>query len=205
MQSALHEDYTTLLKDHSDRMSRILGDWSTSENDILQELNDMGERWDDDLTATDELYFKKARRTRNALTTDIHLVERDLEKFKTSFALNNEILDYNCKILKLREEERAELVFRQKRRMARLNDRYRQLREELDRSGQEKKVEESRIMKDLSHLRQDCQAMERKFATIKSANDVQLDSVCRIAEDRIGELLKKVILIHQYIYFRFIY
>lgn len=188
----MNEDYSQLLSDHSTRMDEMLAEWSSSEDRILKELAELGDRWDDDLTETDEQYYRQARDTRRLLTADIQLIERELERLKTSFILNNEVLDYGCRILKLREEERSAVAFRQKRRMARLTERFRQLKEELDQTGKERDAEENKLAKEVEQLRKDCRGMERKFGTIKSANDAQLESVCRMAEDRISELLKKV-------------
>ena len=173
-------------------MDEMLAEWSTNEDHILAQLNELGDRWDDDLAATDEQYYKQTRRTRRHLTADIQLIERELERLKAAFALNNEVLDYDCRVLKLREEERLDVALRQKRRLARLTERFRQLKEELDQAGKERDAEEGRLVKEVEQLRKDCRTMERKFATIKNANDAQLESVCRMAEDRIAELLKKV-------------
>lgn len=182
-----------MLSDHSDQMNRVLGEWSSSEDKILKDLNELGEQWDEDLSNTDAHYYQQSRQTWRQLTTDIQLVERDLEQLKANFVLNNEILDYDCKVLKFREEERAGLIFRQKRRINRLSERYRRLKEQLDKAGEERRKDENRLIREVEHLRRDCGAMEKKFCTIKAANDAQLESLCQLAEDRIGELLKKVI------------
>jgi uncharacterized protein with von Willebrand factor type A (vWA) domain len=95
-------------------------------------------------------------------------------------------------VLKLREEERAGLIVRNKRKINRLTDRYRQLKEENDKIEINRQGEEIKLIKEVEHLRTDCDVMERKFSTIKSSNDRQLESICEMAEDRISELLKKV-------------
>lgn len=181
-----------LLEDHSNLMDKMLSDWSTSENEIVRELNDIGSHWVDDLDQTDAYYYNECSQTRNRLTADIQLIEQELEKLKVDFTLNNEVLDYNCRVLKLREEERAGLIVRNKRKINRMTDRYRQLKEENDKIDLTRRGEEFKLMKEVEHLRNDCDSMERKFSAIKCANDRQLESVCEMAEDRIGELLKKV-------------
>ena len=181
-----------LLEDHSKLMDEMLADWSTSENEIVHELNDIGSQWVEDLAQTDVYYYNECSQTRQRLTTDIQLIEQELEKLKVDFALNNEVLDYNCRVLKLREEERAGLIVRNKRKINRLTDRYRQLKEENDKVEMIRRGEQLKLIKEVEHLRNDCDSMERKFSAIKSANDHQLESVCEMAEDRISELLKKV-------------
>ena len=173
-------------------MDQILVEWSATEDQILHELNEIGDQLATDLINTDAHYYKECSRTRNNLTDDIHLIERELEKLKTSFTLNNEVLDYNCRVLKLREEERASVITRHKRRITRLTDRYRQIKEESDKINKAHCDEELKRIREVEHLKDDCESMERKFSTIKTANDRQLESVCQLAEDRICELLKKV-------------
>lgn len=186
------EDYSLLLKDHADQMDRMLADWSSGEDELLAELNRIGDEWADDLEQTDEYYYRETAKTRDRLTDDIQLIERELERLKASFALNNEVLDYNCKVLKLREEERAMLAARQKRKICRLNDRYRRLKEECDRTNQAHRDEEMKLAREVDQLRRDCDNMERKYFSIKNANDRQLEDVCHLAETRIDELLKQV-------------
>lgn len=170
----------------------MLADWSASENQIIRELNELGSQWMDDLYQTDVYYYNECTQIRNSLTSDIQLIEQELEKLKVDFALNNEVLDYNCRVLKLREEERAGVIVQHKRKINRLTDRYRQLKEESNKAGQVRREEELKLIKEIEHLRKDCESMECKFSTIKGANDRQLESVCEMAEDRISELLKKV-------------
>lgn len=170
----------------------MLAEWSSTEDQILHELNELGERWVIDLNETDQHYYNECRRTRNSLTDDIQFIESELEKLKTSFTLNNEILDYNCRVLKLREEERASLITRQKRKINKLSDKFRLLKEHSGKATRSAHEEEKKLVREVEHLKNDCEGMERKFAIIKGANDRQLDSLCQLAEDRIGELLKKV-------------
>lgn len=174
-------------------MDQMLAEWSATENQILHEMNEIGDRWTADLTDTDIFYYQECSRTRNTLTDDIQLIECELEKLKASFTLNNEVLDYNCRVLKLREEERAGLILRYKRKINRLADRYRQLKDESDKAKQKRREEELKLIKEIQHLKVDCDTMERKFVTIKTANDHQLESVCQLAEERINELLNKVL------------
>ena len=181
-----------MLEDHNNLIDKMLADWSTSENEIVGELNDIGSQWVDDLDQTDAYYYNECCRTRNRLTADIQLIEQELEKLKVDFTLNNEVLDYNCRVLKLREEERAGLIVRNKRKINRLTDRYHQLKEENDKIEINRQGEEIKLIKEVEHLRTDCDVMERKFSTIKRSNDRQLESICEMAEDRISELLKKV-------------
>nr|CAH0109653.1 unnamed protein product [Daphnia galeata] len=190
--AAFGKDYDLLLEDHNNLIDQMLADWSTSENEIVGELNDIGSQWVDDLDQTDAYYYNECCRTRNRLTADIQLIEQELEKLKVDFTLNNEVLDYNCRVLKLREEERAGLIVRNKRKINRLTDRYRQLKEENDKIEINRQGEEIKLIKEVEHLRTDCDVMERKFSTIKSSNDRQLESICEMAEDRISELLKKL-------------
>ena len=42
-----------------------------------------------------------------------------MEKLKFDFILNNEILDFNCQVLKIREEEKTAFNFRQQRQINR--------------------------------------------------------------------------------------
>lgn len=195
MQAAFGEDYDYLLSEHSSQMDQMLVEWSTTEDTILRELDEIGDQLIADLNHTDAFYYQECTRTRNNLTDDIHLIERELEKLKASFTLNNEVLDYNCRVLKLREEERASLIVRHKRKINRLTDRYRQLKEESDKISKMHGDEELKRAKEIEHLKTDCESMERKFSIIKTANDRQLESICQLAEDRIAELLKKVFLL----------
>lgn len=192
LQAAFGEDYRFLLSNHSKQLDDMLADWSSREDEILHRLNDIGQRWAADLNETDAYYYRECSRTRNTLTDDIQSIEQELEKLKTTFALNNEVLDYNCKVLKLREEERAAVILRHKRRINRLVDRYRALKEQTDKAIKSRSEEEMKVVKEIQQLRSDCDSMERKFVTIKTANDRQLDSVCQLAEERIDQLLNKV-------------
>ncbi|KZS13586.1 putative Dynein regulatory complex protein 1 [Daphnia magna] len=185
---------------HTNLMDQMLADWSASENQIIRELNELGSQWMDDLYQTDVYYYNECTQIRNSLTSDIQLIEQELEKLKVDFALNNEVLDYNCRVLKLREEERAGVIVQHKRKINRLTDRYRQLKEESNKAGQVRREEELKLIKEIEHLRKDCESMECKFSTIKGANDRQLESVCEMAEDRISELLKKLASIDERIF-----
>ena len=170
----------------------MLADWSNKEDQIARQFNEIGQNWAKDLTDTDTYYYLECCRTRNVLKDDIQRIEQELEKLKTKFALNNEQLDFNCGVLKLREEERAAIILRHKRKINRLVDRYRQLREETDKAVKYRREQELKTIKEIEQLRIDCDSMERKFATIKTSNDRQLDSVCQLAEKRIDQLLEKV-------------
>ena len=189
---AMGEDYNQLLSKHGSQLDRLLEEWSVTESSILNEMTQLGDRWDEDLDATDQQYHSQSHDTRQSLTDDIQLIERELEQLKASFLLNNEVLDYNCRVLKMREEERAALGSRQKRRIDRLTERCRKLRDELEQSAYIRRRDELRLIKENQQLRQDCDNMERKFHTIKTANDNQLEAVCQLAETRISELFKKV-------------
>ena len=189
---AMGEDYAQLLQEHGSQLDRLLLEWSTTESEILCELTLLGDRWDQDLDATDKQYHSQSHYARHSLTDDIQLIESELEQLKASFLLNNEVLDYNCRVLKMREEERVALAQRQKRRIDRLTERCRKLRDELDQSAYIRRKDELKLVKENQQLRLDCDNMERKFRTIKTSNDHQLEAVSLKAETRITELLKKV-------------
>lgn len=171
----------------------MLNELSTEEDLILTELNESGERWCQDLRETDRHYYNSARETRQTLTDNIYHVETELEKLKADFSLNNEVLDYNCKILKMREQERADFAYRQKRKIARLTERYQQLKVEYDKSQKKRTEEKVKLQKQIDRLKLDCKAMEMKYFTIKNTNDRQLEDLCDMAEERLDQLLFQVL------------
>ena len=46
-------------------------------------------------------------------------MERAMDKLKCDLVLSNEVLDFNCRVLKIREEERAAFNVRQQRQINR--------------------------------------------------------------------------------------
>nr|CAH7761912.1 unnamed protein product [Callosobruchus chinensis] len=162
------------------------------ENMIAERKMHRLEEFNEKMTEIRVDYQERFRETKITIERDIEFMQRELERIKALALVNSEKLDYNYQILKTREDENLIIKSQNKRRMNKLQDAVRAMKQKIRdyKISTENRIEKLTLgIQKLHQSIMDIDAKADRFATI---NDEKFHKVWDINTAIIKKMLKKI-------------
>ncbi|XP_060522355.1 dynein regulatory complex protein 1 isoform X2 [Cylas formicarius] len=154
------------------------------------------EQLDDYYQRMDKLridFQERFREIKIKLENDIDALQRELERIKALTLLNSEKLEYNYQILKKREDENIIIKSQQKRRMNKLQDIIKGLRDEINEYEVASANTIKKISDNIKRLHKNILEVETKADHFARVNDEKFHMVWEMNKKSVQSILRQIL------------
>ncbi|XP_011233313.2 dynein regulatory complex protein 1 isoform X1 [Ailuropoda melanoleuca] len=127
------------------------------------------------------------------LEQDVQVLEQQLQQMKATYQLNQEKLEYNCQVLKKRDEESTVIKSQQKRKINRLHDSLNNLRSKYAQQITQFQEENQSLTSDYKRLMMQFKELQKAMRHFAVVDDKQFREIWLMNEEEAKDLMSRAL------------
>uniref|UniRef100_A0A452RPG3 Dynein regulatory complex protein 1 n=1 Tax=Ursus americanus TaxID=9643 RepID=A0A452RPG3_URSAM len=127
------------------------------------------------------------------LEQDVQVLEQQLQQMKATYQLNQEKLEYNCQVLKKRDEESTVIKSQQKRKINRLHDTLNNLRSKYAQQIRQFQEENQSLTSDYKRLVMQFKELQKAMRHFAVVDDKQFREIWLMNEEEAKDLMSRAL------------
>ncbi|XP_040478924.1 dynein regulatory complex protein 1 isoform X3 [Ursus maritimus] len=127
------------------------------------------------------------------LEQDVQVLEQQLQQMKATYQLNQEKLEYNCQVLKKRDEESTVIKSQQKRKINRLHDTLNNLRSKYAQQIKQFQEENQSLTSDYKRLVMQFKELQKAMRHFAVVDDKQFREIWLMNEEEAKDLMSRAL------------
>ncbi|KAG8034601.1 hypothetical protein G9C98_007677 [Cotesia typhae] len=200
IEDALKNERSKILEDITKKWDSLYKDRQDNEIQGVERRREIMREYEDEMNRVLIEHQEQYRAQKIWLETECQKLQQDVENMKALCMFNLEKLDYNCAVLKKREDENAIIKNQQKRRINKLQDIITELKKNYAELENSTRLKIEKLQSQILKTQKSIQELESKSNHFTSVNDKRFMQIWEMNTRNADKLLEQIFKVDKILY-----